>query len=48
MGADSKVVGKDARLAAAAHITGKVTAPGGASLQGVYVMAYRKAPGQSY
>ena len=42
------VSGINAQLAPASHITGTVTGPGGAAVQGVYVSAYQKAPGTTY
>ena len=42
VGSSSTVSGKDAQLASGSHITGKVTGPDGAALQGVNVTAYEK------
>ena len=48
MGESATVAGKDAQLATGAHITGKVTGPGGAELANVSVQAYRFAPEMGY
>ena len=45
VGESATVSGKNAQLAAGSHITGKVTGPDGAALQGVSVSAYEKTAG---
>ena len=47
VGESATVAGKNAQLATASHITGKVTGPGGTGLSNVSVSAYQKAPGSS-
>ena len=48
VGASATVSGKNAQLATASHITGKVTGPEGTGLSNVSVSAYQKAPGSSF
>ena len=48
LGAGSRITGRDARLAPASHIGGKVTGPDGEPISGVSVQAYQKLQGQNY
>ena len=48
LGAGSRMTGRDARLAPASHISGKVTGPDGEPISGVSVQAYQKLQGQNY
>jgi 5-hydroxyisourate hydrolase-like protein (transthyretin family) len=48
VGASTTVADKNAQLATASRITGKVTGPDGAGLVDVNVRAYQQLPGQNY
>ena len=48
VGASSAILGRDAQLASASHITGRVTSADGTPIADIGVQVYKKVPGQSY